>query len=83
MFYSMLRDLANIQLKNKTITVSNFSNMLIGGGLCYAMENEKYFHIPIIILFPSIFTGYNIYKNRREIYGNIQSNRSFYIPPFH
>jgi hypothetical protein len=52
--------------------MSNFSNMLMGGGLCYSIENEKYSDIPMILLFPSIFTGYNIYKNRREIYRLIQ-----------
>lgn len=68
MFYTFLRDLANIPVKKRTITISNFSNILIGAGLCYSIENEKYSDIPIILLFPSVFTGYNIYKNRREIY---------------
>lgn len=72
MFFRFLRELANIELKKKPIVISNFSNMLMGAGLCYAIENQKYSDIPIILLFPSIFTGYNIYKNRIEIYREIQ-----------
>jgi len=46
--------------------------MLIGSGLCYAMESGNYSDIPMILMFPSIYTGYNIYKNRREIYRTIE-----------
>lgn len=37
---------------------------LLGGGLCYVIEEKKYTHIPVVFLFPSIYCGYNIYKNR-------------------
>ena len=63
-----LRELLNLTIKKKIVTVSNFSNILLGAGLCYAIENKTYSDIPLIILFPSIFTGYNIYKNRKEIH---------------
>lgn len=83
MFLNLLRELSNVSVKNKIITVSNFSNMLVGAGLCYAIENQTYYNIPFILLFPSIFTGYNMYKNRREICNTLKTNTSFYIPPVH
>ncbi len=39
-------------------------NLLAGASLCYAIENEKYIEIPLIIFFPSIYAGYNLFKNR-------------------
>lgn len=72
MFFTLLRDFATISIKKTPITISNFSNMLIGSGLCYAMESGNYSDIPMILMFPSIYTGYNIYKNRREIYRTIE-----------
>jgi predicted transcriptional regulator with HTH domain len=39
------------------------SSLLMGAGLCYSIENQTYSHIPIVILFPSVYAGYNIYKN--------------------
>jgi hypothetical protein len=39
----------------------------LGGGLCYVIEKKKYTHLPVVILFPSIYCGYNIYKNRSQI----------------
>jgi len=43
------------------------SMFFLGGGLCYIIEEKKYTHLPIVILFPSIYCGYNIYKNRNKI----------------
>ena len=39
-------------------------NVLAGAGLCYALENKKYLELPLVILFPSIYAGYNVYSNR-------------------
>jgi len=35
--------------------------------LSYAYEKEKYLHFPIILLFPSVYAGYHIYKNKESI----------------
>jgi hypothetical protein len=83
MFFHILRDLSNISIKNRVITLSNFSNIIVGAGLCYAIENEEYYNIPIIVFFPSIFTGYNMYKNRREIENSLKSRLSLEVPPLH
>jgi hypothetical protein len=42
-------------------------NILLGMSLAYAYEKEKYLHFPIILLFPSIYAGYHIYKNKESI----------------
>ncbi len=38
-------------------------NFLCGMGLAYAIANEHYTHIPIVLLTPSIYAGYHAYKN--------------------
>ena len=42
-------------------------NLILGAGLYYAIKNKYYSHIPIIILFPSIYCGYNSFENKEEI----------------
>lgn len=42
-------------------------NILLGSGLCYAIENKFYLHIPVIFFFPSIYVGYHTYKNKDNI----------------
>ena len=42
-------------------------NILAGAGLCYALENKKYVELPLTILFPSIYAGYNVYKNKEKV----------------
>ena len=42
-------------------------NILMGMSLAYASQKETYLHYPIIFFFPSIYTGYHIYKNKENI----------------
>jgi hypothetical protein len=42
-------------------------NILLGAGLCYAVEKKEYLHIPIIIFVPSIYTGYHLYDNKEKL----------------
>lgn len=42
-------------------------NILMGMSLAYAYEKEKYLHLPIIFLFPSVYAGYHIYKNKESM----------------
>lgn len=39
-------------------------NVLLGAGLCYAIEKENYWHLPLIFVFPSIYSGYQMFQNR-------------------
>jgi hypothetical protein len=41
-------------------------NMLLGAGLYYAVEHEKYEHIPIVVICPSVYAGYHLYKHRDD-----------------
>lgn len=42
-------------------------NILAGAGIAYAIEKEKYWHLPITFFVPSIYAGYHTYKNRRDV----------------
>ena len=42
-------------------------NILSGAGLCYAVQNKKYEEIPLTILFPSVYAGYHVYKNKEAV----------------
>ncbi len=42
-------------------------SFLCGIGLAYAISNEKYAHVPLIVLMPSVYTGYQAYVNRDTI----------------
>jgi hypothetical protein len=49
------------------------SALLMGGGLYHSIYTEnKYLHIPFVLLFPSIYTGYQIYKYNDVITSNIR-----------
>lgn len=43
------------------------SNLFMGAGLCYAMDQKKFSHIPLVLMFPSAYTGYHIYQNTKNI----------------
>lgn len=55
----------------QAIVVSAFTgpvrNLFLGGSLCYAVQQEKYWHIPVLLLFPSVYAGYNLFKNKTEL----------------
>ncbi len=42
-------------------------NVLLGAGIAYAISEEKYTHVPVAFVFPSIYAGYQAYKNREAI----------------
>ena len=39
----------------------------MGASLCYAIQNEKYWEIPVLVLFPTAYSGYHSYKNKDDI----------------
>ena len=43
------------------------SNLFLGAGLYYAIENEKYWQIPLPLIHPSMYVGYHTYKNRVDV----------------
>ena len=44
-------------------------NVMCGIGLAFAIEKEKYWHLPVAFIFPSVYCGYQGYKNRAAISG--------------
>jgi len=57
--------------------VGTSRNVLLGGGLAYAMQNEFYSHIPVIVVFPSIYAGYQMYSNKNDIVSWINKQMIF------
>ena len=48
-------------------TFGHVRSLLIGAGLAYAVEKESFTHVPIVILFPTVYTGYHAYTNKESI----------------
>jgi hypothetical protein len=42
-------------------------NILMGCGLAYSIQQEKYHHIPLIVIFPSVYAGYHAFNQRDHI----------------
>jgi hypothetical protein len=47
--------------------LGSIRNVFLGAGLCYAVQNERYTHLPVIFLVPSIYAGYNLYENKDDV----------------
>ena len=39
-------------------------SLLMGGGICYALADEKYHHIPVTFFMPSAYAGYQLFNNK-------------------
>jgi hypothetical protein len=51
----------------KHLHFTPFRSILAGAGFCYAIEEDKFWHLPVTFLFPSMYAGYQGYKNREQI----------------
>ncbi len=54
-------------LGDKVLQLHHFGplrNILLGAGLAYAAQKEKYWHLPIAFVVPSVYAGYHAYKQR-------------------
>lgn len=49
------------------IYYSPIRSLLLGAGFAYAINEEKYHHVPLTLVFPSVYAGYQSYKNRDAI----------------
>ena len=47
--------------------LGSIRNVMLGAGLCFAVQNERYTHLPVIFLVPSIYAGYNLYENKDDV----------------
>ena len=48
----------------KLVHLTPFRSILAGAGICYAIEQDKLWHLPITFFFPSMYAGYQAYKHR-------------------
>ena len=53
--------------------LGSFRNLLLGAGLCFAVQNERYAHLPIIVLAPSIYAGYNLFENKDSVMASLKT----------
>lgn len=61
---------ANLNQPSKVIytyIIGTPRNLLLGASLSYAIQKKLFIHIPIIFLFPSVYTGYQVYDNKEKI----------------
>lgn len=69
----------NSEIVNKLVTNNNHyifgttRNILLGAGLCFAIENKKYWEVPVAFIFPSIYVGYQSFKNRDNIISYVKN----------
>ncbi len=57
-------------LTNGRVAVQHFTwqrNFICGAGLAYACANEKYWHLPVAWLAPSMYVGYQAFKGRDQV----------------
>lgn len=47
--------------------LGSIRNVFLGAGLCFAVQNERYTHLPVIFFVPSIYAGYNLYENKDHV----------------
>ena len=61
--------IANV-IHNARITTAR--NLLMGAGLGYCVSEEKWLHLPVVVLVPSVYAGYQLYQNRRVVASFLQ-----------
>ena len=44
-------------------------SVLMGAGIAYAIEKEKLWQLPIVAVVPSVYAGYQGFKNRADVLG--------------
>jgi hypothetical protein len=49
------------------VNYTAFRSILLGAGLCYAIAEGKYHHVPLAIVVPSAYSGYQMYKHKDAV----------------
>ena len=42
-------------------------SLLGGAGLCYAINKREYLHVPLVLIFPSAYAGYQLFSNKDSV----------------
>jgi hypothetical protein len=56
-------------------------NVMLGAGLAFAFEQNKLWHLPAVILVPSIYAGYQAFKARDQIRAFALNPKSYAAGP--
>ena len=58
-----------------TLSVRTYlTNLEMGAGIAYTLEEGKYWETPLALIFPSIYIGYKIYDKRNAIKNFMKNN---------
>lgn len=61
----------NVQVINHAISKvpdhGIISSFLIGCGLAYSVKSQKYSHIPLVFLCPTVYAGYHVFKHKEAV----------------
>jgi hypothetical protein len=49
-------------------------NVLMGAGIAYTITEDKLWHVPVVIIVPSVYAGYQVYQHRKEAARFLQMN---------
>jgi hypothetical protein len=67
--------LQKIVQAHDVLRVAHFTplrNILLGAGLCFSIQQETYWHIPAVVLCPSVYAGYQTFKHKDSIVRNVR-----------
>jgi hypothetical protein len=53
--------------------ITPFRSILAGAGFAYAIEKENYIHLPVVLVFPAVYAGYHLYKNKNDLINLIKN----------
>lgn len=53
-------------------------NLLLGAGMAFAFEQGNYWHLPAVVVLPSVYAGYQAYKARDQVRSFITNPKSLY-----
>lgn len=56
-------------------------SILFGAGLAFAFEKKKLWHLPAVVLVPSVYVGYQAFKARDAVRSFITNTKSPCIGP--
>jgi len=62
--------LSGVELVRRVVFTEHttpLKNIILGTGLAYALSEQKYIHLPAVVICPSIYAGYQCYANRDRI----------------
>lgn len=63
----LFHKLSKLEFNNTVRIISPIHGLILGSSLCFAIDRKNYSHIPVIFIAPSIYCGYQLYNNKKEL----------------